>query len=171
MTDADSDTRPRRLTARGAATRARILEAAAELIRAQGAAATTLDEIRAASGTSKSQLYQHFPDKDTLVRAVIALRGQEVLEFHRQHLDQLDSLRGLQRWRDMMVQRTTAIHGAYGCAPRLTGQRAGDQDEDARNALEGLFELWEELFAAGFERMRSNSTLREDADPAALATG
>src|SRR3954468_20261420 len=44
-----------RLTARGAATRERIVQAAAELMAAKGVAATTLDEVRLASGTSKSQ--------------------------------------------------------------------------------------------------------------------
>lgn len=39
-----------RLTSRGAATRARIVEAAAGLMRVQGVNATTLDDVIAASG-------------------------------------------------------------------------------------------------------------------------
>ena len=46
----------RSLTARGAATRARIVEAAADLIYAHGVEQTSLDEVMAASGVSKSQL-------------------------------------------------------------------------------------------------------------------
>ena len=60
-----------RLTARGAATRERIVLAAAELMAAKGVAATTLDEVRVASGTSKSQLYHHFAAKEELVREVV----------------------------------------------------------------------------------------------------
>jgi len=56
----------RRLTARGAATRDRIVAAAADLMYVKGVHATTLDDIRTATGTSKSQLYRHFPDKGTL---------------------------------------------------------------------------------------------------------
>jgi AcrR family transcriptional regulator len=59
------------LTSRGAATRNRIVLAAAELMHVQGVAATTIDDVLAASATSKSQFYQHFDDKSELVYEVI----------------------------------------------------------------------------------------------------
>ena len=52
----------RSLTARGAATRARIVEAAADLIYARGVEQTSLDEVMATSGVSKSQLYHYFAE-------------------------------------------------------------------------------------------------------------
>ena len=67
MTDSASGPRPRRLTARGAATKARIIEAADQLMYERGVASTTLADVRASSGTSKSQLYQHFAEKDAMV--------------------------------------------------------------------------------------------------------
>ena len=45
------------LTAKGEATRARIVEAAADLILARGVGSTSLDDIRAGTATSKSQLF------------------------------------------------------------------------------------------------------------------
>jgi len=48
------------LTARGAATRSRIVEAAADLTYAHGVDRRSLDEVIAASGVSKSQLYHYF---------------------------------------------------------------------------------------------------------------
>ena len=60
-----------RLTKRGAATRARIVEGAAELMYERGVAGTSLDDIMAATGTSKSQLYHYFDGKDALVLDVI----------------------------------------------------------------------------------------------------
>src|SRR6185437_14814249 len=83
------------LTARGAATRDRIVHAAADLMYVKGVHATTLDDVRAATGTSKSQLYRHFPDKATLVHAVIALRGQQVIERETQRLGRFNSFSGL----------------------------------------------------------------------------
>jgi hypothetical protein len=53
-----------------AATRARIVDAANQLMYERGVA-TTLADVRAASATSKSQVYQHFADKDALVKEVI----------------------------------------------------------------------------------------------------
>jgi AcrR family transcriptional regulator len=87
----------RRLTARGAATRARIVAAADELMSLNGATATTLDDTTAASGASKSQFYRHFGDKGALVRAVIALQGGRVLEREEQYLRRVDSFSGLDR--------------------------------------------------------------------------
>jgi AcrR family transcriptional regulator len=46
----------------------------------RGVNATTLDDVIAASGASKSQLYWHFPGKEDLVHAVIARRGQQLLD-------------------------------------------------------------------------------------------
>ena len=66
-------------TARGTATRARIVEAAADLVRAHGVANTSLDAVLAASDASKSQLYHYFADKDDLVLAVIQRQTECVL--------------------------------------------------------------------------------------------
>jgi AcrR family transcriptional regulator len=120
-----------RLTARGAATRDRIVQAAADLMYVQGVHATTLDEIRAATGTSKSQLYRHFPDKDALVHAVIDLRGQQVLERETHRLGRFSSFSGLIRWRNALVQVNSLQHGAYGCALGSMASELADQDEQA----------------------------------------
>lgn len=50
-----------------------MIASAAELMYVRGVNAVTLDDVRAATGTSKSQLYKHFPGgKPELVRAVVA---------------------------------------------------------------------------------------------------
>lgn len=44
---------------------------------------TTLDDALAASGVSKWQLYRHFANKDEVVRAVIDLMGERVIQRER----------------------------------------------------------------------------------------
>jgi TetR/AcrR family transcriptional repressor of nem operon len=171
VADPESSAPAPRLTARGAATRARIVQAATELMYFKGVGAVTLDEIRAASGTSKSQLYHHFPDKDALVHEVIATQARQLLERQQQLLRRLNSFRGLQRWRDAVLQRNRLRSGAYGCELGSLANELADQDEDARVALAGYFQTWEGLLVEGLERMRQNGTLRPDADPVKLATG
>jgi TetR/AcrR family transcriptional repressor of nem operon len=168
---ADGSPPGRRLTARGAATRDRIVQAAADLMYAKGVNATTLDDVRAATGTSKSQLYRHFPDKDALVHAVIDLRGQQVLARETQRLGRLGSFSGLTRWRNALVQVNSLQNGAYGCALGSMANELADQNEEARVSLAGLFESWEGLLAAGLRRMQDKGTLRPDADPGQLAVG
>jgi len=161
----------RPLTARGAATRDRIVQAAADLMYVKGVHATTLDDIRAATGTSKSQLYRHFPDKDALVHAVIALRGRQIIERETQRLGRLNSFSGLVRWRNALVQANSLQNGAYGCALGSMASELADQDEEARVSLGELFKSWEELLAAGLRRMQAKGTLRPDADSGQLAVG
>jgi TetR/AcrR family transcriptional repressor of nem operon len=161
----------RRLTARGAATRARIVAAADELMSLKGAAATTLDEVTAASGTSKSQLYRHFNDKSALVQAVIALRGSRVLEREEQYLRRVDSFSGLERWCRAILQRVTARRGALGCELGSLSTELSDQDEAARIDLDAHLTSWIALLTAALERMKANGTLSDDADASTLATG
>lgn len=166
----DEARRPR-LTARGAATKARIIAAADELMYERGVAQTSLSDVRAASGTSKSQLYQHFVDKEALVREVISYRAARLLEQQHQRLQRLDSLRGLELWRDALVERNALRQGAYGCPLGSLAAEVADVDEEARKEVERYFAAWQGLLSAGLERMRGNGVLRANADPDALATG
>ena len=102
-------------TARGAATRARIVAAAADLMRTRGVANTSLDAVLEASETSKSQLYHYFADKDDLVLAVIQRQTECVLATHNPHLKRVTSIAGLRRWRDAVVELTRDEQCAGGC--------------------------------------------------------
>lgn len=151
MTIADSHT-GRRLTARGAKTRARIVAAAADLMYVQGVGDTTLDDVLAASGVSKSQLYHHFDGKEPLVRAVIDHVGERVIERERDALGHVSTIAGLRRWRDALVQNNALRHGAYGCALGTLASEVSDQDDLGRLALSQLFSEWQELLARVLRR-------------------
>jgi AcrR family transcriptional regulator len=57
--------------ARAAATRARVVEAAARLFSQYGFRRASMDEIAAAARIAKPTLYAYFPDKDALFAAVV----------------------------------------------------------------------------------------------------
>jgi AcrR family transcriptional regulator len=52
--------------------------AATDLVLERGAAATSLDEVMAASRTSRSQLYHYFVDKADLLRAVMQQQTEQI---------------------------------------------------------------------------------------------
>lgn len=137
----------------------------------RGVAQTSLTDVRTASGTSKSQLYQHFVDKEALVREVISHRAARLLEQQQQRLQRLDSLRGLERWRDALIERNALRQGAYGCPLGALAAELADTDEEARRDVERYFAAWQGLLSGGLEQMRIKGILRADADPDALATG
>jgi len=163
-------TRPR-LTSRGVATRNRIVQAAAELMHVRGVAATTIDEVLASSATSKSQFYQHFDDKTDLVYDVISIRADEILSWQRLRLEKVDSFRGLNHWRDAMVQRCALRRGLWGCELGSLAAELSDSDDRARESLAAHFDEWRGLLAAALERMRDAGALRADVDAPTLATG
>src|SRR3981189_2803055 len=93
-----------RVTRRGAATRARIVEAAADLDLERGVGGTSLDDIRAGTATSKSQLFHYFPGGTRDMLGVIAsFQSARVLEAQRPFLDALDTWGAWEGWRDAVV--------------------------------------------------------------------
>lgn len=171
MTSAGAEPPARRLTARGALTRDRIVRTAADLMHANGVAGTTIDQVVEASGTSKSQLYHYFDDKDALVTAVIKMQAARTMERQEPHLEQLSSLQGLRRWRDAIVRFIDERHGAHGCAIGSLASELADRSEPARILLNATFEHWQSYLAAGIRRMQERGELDASADPAELATG
>lgn len=137
----------------------------------RGVASTSLNDVRTASETSKSQLYHHFADKEALVREVIAHRAGRLLESQHQRLQRLDSIRGLELWRDALVERNALSNGANGCPLGSLAAELADQDEQARQDIAQYFAAWQGFLSDGLRRMRDRGGLRPDADPDALATG
>src|SRR5216684_1964785 len=95
----ETSDRPR-LTAKGARTRARIVEEAAALIHERGVAGTTLEDVKAAAEVSGSQMYHYFPDKNELVQAVIDYQADTIVN-HQRHA--LRSANGVEAWRNMVI--------------------------------------------------------------------
>ena len=159
------------LTARGRATRDRIVAAAAVLIHERGVAGTSLDDVRAMTGTSKSQLYHYFADKSALVRAVVERQVGEVLSAQSPELDRLESLAALRAWRDRVVALHAQIACVGGCPLGRLAAELAESDPLARAALLTGFGEWQERLARGLRVMQQRGELAEDAEPAALALG
>ena len=162
-------TKPRLRTSRGAATRARIIEAAAQLVSVRGAAGTSLDDIMAASRTSKSQLYHYFADKDALLCAVVAAQADRVIASQASCLQEAGTLAGLRRWRDTIIQASRANGGIGGCPVGSLASELADRSEHAREILAGSFRNWQAHLAASLEAMQSRGELRPGSDPHDLA--
>jgi AcrR family transcriptional regulator len=159
------------LTTKGAATRARIVTMGADLVLARGVGATTLDDIRAGTATSKSQLFHYFPGgKGELVSAIAAYQSDRVLDAQRPYLDELDSWESWQGWRDAVI-RHYGSQPHWGCPiGALTAEMLGAEPERAAE-LTARMDAWRDHLEQGLRRMRSAGRLRAEADPHDLALG
>jgi AcrR family transcriptional regulator len=160
-------TEPR--TARGRATRERILNAATELVAEQGVAATSLDDVCERAQASKSQLYLYFADREDLLRAVAAATSDVVIESQAEALAGFDSLSGIRRYLDGIValQIDRGAHG--GCPIGTLAAQLVEQDDGARLILADGMERWEAGLRRGLEQMAARGELKPDADPGLLA--
>ena len=159
-----------RLTEKGLSTRARIIERAAGLMFERGVHATSLADVRKASGVSGSQLSHYFTDKRDLLRHVIALRTDDVVGFHtRPRLGQLDSLPALRAWIDACMADVAAVYLRGGCVyGSLTGELL-EADEGILDDLAAGYDRWIALFRNGLRLMRRRGDLAQSADPRHLA--
>jgi TetR/AcrR family transcriptional repressor of nem operon len=159
----------RKFTAKGQATRARIISAASELVFANGVARTGVEDVQQRAGVSASQMYHYFLDKNDLVRAVIAHQTDGILDAQRPLLDELDSFEALERWRDLLVDLQEQRHCVGGCPIGSIAAQIGDEDPRARADLAAGFERWEAPIRTGLSRMRERGDLRPDTDTDTLA--
>ena len=158
------------LTAKGRATRERIVKAAAGLILNDGLSSLSMANVRKAATVSGSQLGHYFVDKQALIRAVIGRQIQVVLDFHRQpKLGGLRSFDDFERWIDLNIRYLRRI--GYEGTPTyhaLAGQLT-KSDAATRETLAAGYWQWAELLEHAIAQMKAAGVLAADADPRQLA--
>jgi AcrR family transcriptional regulator len=156
----------RRLTAKGRATRDRILKVAAELILREGLSTLNMDALRKAASVSGSQLAHYFADKQALIRAVVVRQTHVVLDFHSQpKLGALRTFDDFERWIDANMRYLRRI--GYTGTPTyhaLAGQ-LGKSDRATRNTLASGYWQWIELLERAIQQMKDGGVIVAGADP------
>ncbi|MEV5716756.1 TetR/AcrR family transcriptional regulator [Amycolatopsis mediterranei] len=159
---------PQKLTSKGQATRARILEHAAELIYTHGVHATNNEQLRHAAGISGSQLNHYFPTKESLVLAVIEWQAERVLAFHRsERFTHFDSLGSLREWADHYIAYERSYQA--GCSLGSLAAEIIKTDLDVHTELANVFQQWRDILRDGLERMQRVGHISAEADPTRLA--
>jgi AcrR family transcriptional regulator len=155
------------LTAKGAATRDRIVAAAAAEIRERGVGAVTLDDIGRRSGTGKSQLFHYFPEgKEQLLLAVAQRESDRVIEDQQPYLGQLTSWDAWRQWRDAVVERyrRQGVH----CPLGVLLTELGRHTPAAQAVTRQLLQQWQQQVQVGIENMREAGLIGE-VEPARAA--
>jgi TetR/AcrR family transcriptional repressor of nem operon len=165
-----ADAEPR-LTAKGRATRARIIEAASGLVAARGVAGTSIEDVRREAGVSGSQMSHYFTDKACLIRAVVTHQAAAVVEFQKPLIEHLDSFEALRAWADIAIEKQRAHHCQGGCEFGSLASELAETDDATRAELAVGFERWHAMIRDGLRTMRERGDLRPEADPEELALG
>jgi AcrR family transcriptional regulator len=165
---------PVALTTKGAATRRRIVDGAAELMRERGVADTRLDDVMARTGTSKSQLFHYFPDgREQLLLAVARHEAERVLTDQEPHLSHLTSWPEWERWRDAVVARYRR-QGQH-CPLGVLVTELRRTSPAAQEITAQLIRQWQDAIAAGVRAMQAqreiSASVQPDRAAAALVAG
>ena len=159
-------------SAKAAATRDQILDAAARLILLRGYHGTSLDDVLRESGVGKGNFYYYFRSKEDLGFAIIDRVVERFLErtlepaFVDPTADPLEQVCGfLDRLREAQRQRNCV----GGCAMGNLACELSDVHEGFRRRLAAIFERWRMMVAATLERGREWGRLRPDLDAGSAA--
>jgi AcrR family transcriptional regulator len=168
---AGSDSDEPLLTAKGRATRDRIIDCATELVLSEGFSGLSIDNVRKAASVSGSQMTHYFTDKNSLLRAIVSRRTQVLLDFHRQRaLRDLDTFEDFERWADLTARfgrRKKRVTGIPAFGPLIV--ELSKCDDQTRDLLARGYREWSELLTAGLQRMKDRGELVAEANPQQLA--
>lgn len=151
------------ITAKGRATRQRIIDGAAAHLHSAEPGAMTLDDVRAITGTSKGQLFHYFPGgKEELLLAVAQHEADRVLDDQQPHLGALTSWPAWHRWRDAVLARYRA-QGSHCPLSALMSQLA--TTPGATEVVRALLAQWQQHIRVGIEAMQAAGRIRPELDP------
>ncbi|GAB3598607.1 TetR/AcrR family transcriptional regulator [Microbacterium tumbae] len=154
-------------TAKGTATKARILDAAVEVLVRGGREAVHLDDILAVTRTSKGQLFHYFPGgKQELIRAATE---QQLQRLAVESTAELDTFTAWERWIEGIIRLHRLQTREDACEVAALAGRILDSDPAERALLGRSFTVWHAHLASGLRSMTAAGLLREEADADALA--
>ena len=159
---------PAPVTPKGQATRASILQTAAEVFAERGYAETTLSELIARSGLTKGAFYFHFTSKEQLALEVLEEKQRQWLEFVSQRAlakpVAIDQLRALG---PALIKLHREDPSAYS-APRLARDLA--RMPELAGIVRAQMRGWIDLVASIISRAQQDGDLPPQLDATALAT-
>lgn len=151
----------------GRATRARIIAAAAELMHKRGVAATSVDDVLAAAGAGKGQMYHYFTSKEDLVEAVLQHQLARVLA--EQASFDLQTWKGIRGWLDSLVEMLIERNFYGGCPLGAIIAEVADANERLRTVAAEAFARWEAELTRELDGLVSTGRLRASTDTRALS--
>ena len=153
-------------TDRGRSTKGLIVRAAAALMYERGIRATSLDDVLAAAGCGKSQLYHYFAGKDDLVAAVLESQLADVLADQARF--DLSTWSGWKAWFDALLHGQEA-RGFSGCPFGSLAVEASAMGPEMRALVADAFARWHASLARALDQMKRDGKLSRSSRPRRLA--
>jgi len=154
---------------RGAETRLRIIEVAADLFHKQGVRATSPDEIIEVSSTGKGQFYHYFKSKEGLVHEVLQSHLEAIKTGAAPVNYEINSWQDLEQWFQAHIELQKRFDMTRGCPFGTVGNELTENDGLIRQDLNLLFEIMKNKLATFFVKEKAKGRLSKDANEDHLA--
>lgn len=137
-----------------APTRERLVQAAAELMRRRGYAATGIKDVTAVAGAPSGSLYHFFPEgKEALGEEVLRTGGAFFLALYETIADDApDVAEGVRRFFDGAAETLVATDFADACPVATVGGEVASTHPRLREAVDDVFASWVEAATERFTR-------------------
>ncbi len=159
-------------SAKGAATRDQILDAASRIIHLRGYHCTSLDDVLREVNVGKGNFYYHFKSKEELGFAIIdrIVQGfvERTLEPSFADPDG-DALEQINAFLDRILEAQRRRKCVGGCPLGNLASELSDVHEGFRQRLADSFAQWRLKLAEALERGQARGRLRADLDPSGAA--
>lgn len=155
-------------SAKGAATRDQILDAATRLIHLQGYHCTSLDDVLRESGVGKGNFYYHFRSKEELGYAIIDRLVSGFLErtLGPAFADpDADPVKQIDAFLDRVLGSQRQRNCVGGCPMGNLASELSDVHEGFRKRLAEVFLQWRATLARALARGRASGRLGPACDP------
>ena len=158
------DSQVQKLTAKGRATRQRIIDGAAAEIREQGVDGGDPRRHHGANRDLEKPAVPLLPGgKEQLLLAVAEHEAQQVLDDQQPYLGELTSWAAWQRWRDAVVDRYR--RQGQNCPLSVLMSEIGRTTPGAQAVTSALMRQWHDEVAAGVRHMHPTTRCRTNSTP------
>lgn len=132
---------------KGEQTRQAILKRTRKLLMARGFHNTSVNQIIAACGVQKGNLYYHFASKEELGLAVLEDAAAEFFQLLEDSLAGADSLDSVGNSLEMILQAQRKANFVGGCLFGNTALEMSDSNPQFNKVIRGVFDRWVDLLA------------------------
>lgn len=157
------------MTSRGEQTRERILVEAARVFNRKGFAATTVNDLLKATGTTKGNLYFHFPGKEEVGLEVFRRESQDFSRFLDEALRAQTPGAALDQFFRMALEKHRQKSFVGGCLFGNTALEASDTSPVFANLVAEVFAEWIGKVAGTIAAAQAIGEIRADACAQELA--
>jgi AcrR family transcriptional regulator len=147
-----------------------VLGRARDMFWRHGFAATSMDQLSAATGLHKPSLYGAFGDKKQLYLAALDNYLADARAAFGAAFALPDVFDAMRAVINRAIDKFTRADSGLGCFMMSTAMSEAGADPDISRVVRGSMESLERAFVRRFEQAITDGQIRADADPEALAT-